>query len=318
VRQLTRPLFRFDPGWLFILAGLVTCAAGVLLPAQTDLDSLQRQLEQLRAQELLAYDRLKAHARFLDQVDRSDPAIVKRLAAAQLNLVPSGDKPLVVARSDASQLTDWIESTLDKDLRPPKLQTVSTLSRWANGPYRLWLFGGGIMSVFVGLMLSPAPTRIRQQCLAPPVASVIEPKITIEHVRVIPPIACDDASPMARNLPPVTTQLADDVSMASSNSVVAPAELQPATMSSAPPPGEAIDSPAVEAASAIAEAPPGDEGDAIDESVTLDDSVSAMSEDGASARASADEQIGDVPKGEKDAPVAPSIQPQARSDAGVI
>jgi hypothetical protein len=38
---------------------------------------------------------------------------------------------------------------------------MSTLSRWASGPSRLWLFGGGILSVFVGLLVSPGPKAPR-------------------------------------------------------------------------------------------------------------------------------------------------------------
>lgn len=161
VQPLTRPLFQVDPGWLFILAGLAICAAGIILPAQGDLQALQRQLDQLRAEEVHAYARLKAHSDFMDQVDRADPALVRRLAAAQLNVVPQGDKPVMLSVSDNAPVTDWIDGTVKTDIRPSKAVAISTLSRLANGPYRLWMFGGGIMSVFVGLMLSPAPLRSR-------------------------------------------------------------------------------------------------------------------------------------------------------------
>src|SRR5215510_11582214 len=67
VHSATKPLFRVDPGWLFILAGLFVCAAGVILPAQNDLQSLRNQLEQLRSEEVHAYARLKAHSDFMDQ-----------------------------------------------------------------------------------------------------------------------------------------------------------------------------------------------------------------------------------------------------------
>jgi hypothetical protein len=159
VKPLTRPLFQFDPGWLFILAGLAVCAAGVLLPAQSDLEALQRQFHQLQSEENRAYARLKAHADFMDQVDRADPALVRRLAAAQLNMVPEGDTPVLLAASSSSPVTSWIENTIELDIRPPKPAPVSTLGRWANGPQRLWFFGAGIMSVFVGLILSPGPIR---------------------------------------------------------------------------------------------------------------------------------------------------------------
>src|SRR5688572_12626858 len=99
--RVTRPLFLFDPGWLFVLVGLIVCAAGVLLPAQADLHALEQQLAQLQSEEARAYQRLAAHADFIDQVENGDPSIIKRLAAAQLNVVPDGDKPLLLSSTDA-------------------------------------------------------------------------------------------------------------------------------------------------------------------------------------------------------------------------
>ena len=160
MRSATKPLFQVDPGWLFILAGLAVCAAGVILPAQNDLRSLQHQLEQLRAEEVHAYARLKAHSDFMDQVDRADPALVRRLAAAQLHMLPASDTPVLLVKAEASPVTAWIDNTVRTDIRPARATPISTLSTLANGPYRLWMFGGGIMSVFVGLLLNPGPARV--------------------------------------------------------------------------------------------------------------------------------------------------------------
>ena len=200
MKPLTRPLFQFDSGWLFILAGLAVCAAGVLLPAQSDLEALQRQLQQLRSEENMAYARLKAHADFMDQVDRADPALVRRLAAAQLNMVPEGDTPVLLAGSTSSPVTSWIENTIDLDIRPPKPAPISTLGRWANGPNRLWFFGGGIMAVFFGLILSSPARRVSRSTPAenddPACASIVdldvtasdaidrETRLDVEHVAV--------------------------------------------------------------------------------------------------------------------------------------
>ena len=160
VRSATKPLFQVDPGWLFILAGLAVCAAGVILPAQNDLRSLQHQLMQLRAEEVHAYARLKAHSDFMDQVDRAEPALVGRLVAAQLHMLPASDTPVLLAKAEASPVTAWIDNTVKTDIRPTQATPISTLSSLANGPYRLWMFGGGIMSVFVGLLISPGPGRV--------------------------------------------------------------------------------------------------------------------------------------------------------------
>lgn len=173
----TRPLFQFDPGWLFIMAGLAICAAGIILPAQADLEALQRQLDKLLAEEGQAYARLKAHADFLDEVDRSNPALIKRLAQAQLNLVPGGDTPVLLADTDTSPVTTWIDSTVQVDIRPANVVTRSALSRIANGPDRLWMFGGGIMSVFIGLMLHAGPVRRRRRSDA---AAMLEAPVVVD------------------------------------------------------------------------------------------------------------------------------------------
>ncbi|MCI0364652.1 MAG: hypothetical protein L0Y44_00355 [Phycisphaerales bacterium] len=175
MRPATLPLFKLDPGWLFIVAGLAICVAGILLPAHGDLEALEHQLAQLHIEEEYANARLRAHADFMDQVDRADPALVRRLAAAQLNLVPAGDTPILLAATESSPVTDWIDATVDRDIRPQKPVATSMLSRLANGPHRLWLFGGGIMSVFIGLMLSPGASRpSRMQSLpAPATASAL-------------------------------------------------------------------------------------------------------------------------------------------------
>jgi hypothetical protein len=162
VQQLTRPLFRFDPGWLFIAAGLSVCAAVMILPVQNDLHGLRMQLEQLRNEETRAYARLKAHSDFMDQVDRADPALIRRLAATQLNMVPEGDTPVLLAASASVPVTHWIEAAVKVDMRPPKAPADTMLSKLANGPYRLWIFGGGIMAVFFGVLLGTSTVNSRR------------------------------------------------------------------------------------------------------------------------------------------------------------
>ena len=152
------PLFRVDPGWLFVLAGLVVCAAGVLMPAQADLHTLRQRSDDLQVEESRWYARLKAHADFIDRMEREEPDLIRRLAAAQLNMIPSGETPVLLAASNPPPVTQWIDGTVTMEPRTDKPLAVSTLSRLANGPDRLWLFAGGIMCVFIGLMLGPGLT----------------------------------------------------------------------------------------------------------------------------------------------------------------
>ena len=157
--RVTGPLFRFDAGWLFVAAGLAACAAGVVLPAQGDLRSLQQQLQTLRAEEARAYARLKAYNDFLDQLDEEDPALVRRLAASQLNIVPANDRPVLLSTAQIAPVTNWIEATVPFEPSNVRLPAESTLSRLASGPSRLWLFAGGIMCVFIGLLMGPGTVR---------------------------------------------------------------------------------------------------------------------------------------------------------------
>lgn len=161
--RTTQPLFRFDPGWLFITAGLVLCVAGVLLPAQRDLFALNQQLEDLRRQEQHLNERLHSHAKFLSAFEADHPVLTKRLAAVQLNLAPAGDTPVLLASGRTGAVADWIEA---KAPPPPASQAKwpdSILSRLATGPYRLWLIGGSVLCVFMGLLTTSMPVRSRQE-----------------------------------------------------------------------------------------------------------------------------------------------------------
>ena len=150
-----RSVFRIDPGWLFILAGVAICAAGVLIPAQTDLLELHRQRQELRKAERFAWARLQAYQEFRDELKREDPALIRRLAAAQLNVVPAGATAVLRSPSSAS-VTDWIDATVPVDRRPPQVMRESTLAGLANGPRRLWFLAAGVLAVFIGLVVDPS------------------------------------------------------------------------------------------------------------------------------------------------------------------
>lgn len=164
VTRVTAPLFRIDPGWLFIAAGLAICVVGVLAPAQHDLQTLRHRLDELRRQETYAYAQLRAYSDFLDELEREDPALFDRLAAAQLNKMPVGYEPILLTSSVSARITDWIDESIEIEPEPPVLHIRSRITKLASGPHRLWLFGGAVLSVFVGLLLGPdvetAPRRL--------------------------------------------------------------------------------------------------------------------------------------------------------------
>ncbi len=148
-----------DPGWLFLIAGLTMSAALILIPANRDLEDLERQLEQLRAEDAALSARLRAHSDFLDALDRDDPALIRRLAAGQLNLVPVDQQPVLLTRSPSVSVSNWIDRTVRQTSLAPEAGHQSKLSELASGPFTLWLLGSSILSVFIGLMISPGRTR---------------------------------------------------------------------------------------------------------------------------------------------------------------
>jgi hypothetical protein len=161
VKRLEHLLALLDPGWLFIIAGLAMCAAAIIVPAQADLGQLRQQVTELREEEAMLAARLRAHAGFLDDLHRGDSALVRRLAAAQLNVVPEGERPVLLVRSASASVADWIEATVREEPldRPEPRPTV--LRRLTEGSQRLWVLGGSVFCVFVGLLLSPSASRRR-------------------------------------------------------------------------------------------------------------------------------------------------------------
>mgnify|MGYP003340083269 CR=1 FL=1 len=158
----TEPLFRLDPGWLYTLAGLAVIVASVLLPVERDLHEMRQQLSAIEAREAWNARRLQAYDLFQKELAAKDPALLKRLAASQLNLMPQGEQPLLMATSIEHTVSDWIEATVPPAEFEPTPAPDTLLSRLAEGPRRLWLIGGGAMMVFVGLIagigVSPRPT----------------------------------------------------------------------------------------------------------------------------------------------------------------
>ena len=105
------PLFRFDPGWSFVIAGLLLLVTAVLIPAQRDLHELRNALEVQRAAEDQALRQLGAYDRFLNDLSQAEPQLVSRLAASQLNLMPKDERSMLLVPSLNSTVTDWIEDS---------------------------------------------------------------------------------------------------------------------------------------------------------------------------------------------------------------
>ncbi|MEE8238118.1 MAG: hypothetical protein V3S67_07375, partial [Gammaproteobacteria bacterium] len=144
---------RVDPGWLFITAGLTLCVAGVLIPAQRSLHSLRGQLTRIEHLHTQGQDGIEAHEQFLDRLRHRDPSVIRRLAAAQLNLMPAGDTPVLVANSRQATVMEWIGRSVAPATVTAAPPASSWLTRLTGDTRRLWVIGFGVLLVFVGLLV---------------------------------------------------------------------------------------------------------------------------------------------------------------------
>lgn len=168
------PLIRLDAGWLFIIAGLVTCIGCVLVSADTELQMLRVQQSLLHAQEQTAFARIRVHEDFLDRLENPDDSLTRRLAATELNLMPTEDEPVLRLVSYELPTIEWIDRQVERETPKAVLANTSLLTRLATGPYRLWLFGGGVMCVFIGLLLDPSASRVRRRIVVTTTPGAIE------------------------------------------------------------------------------------------------------------------------------------------------
>ena len=157
----TQPLFEIDPGWPYLLAGLGLVFGAVVLPEQAKLHQGEQQLAQMQHMVTHAESVAGAYDDFAALVKEGDPTLMRRLAVSQLNLLPEGEVPLVRAESASVPITEWIEGSVPASDFVAEPFRDSLLSRWALGRTRLWVMGGGVMCIFVGLVMT-APRRRRE------------------------------------------------------------------------------------------------------------------------------------------------------------
>lgn len=149
-----RPIDRFDPGWLFLIAGLALLAATVIIPAQADLAEARWQRDRALAIEEQRRERLFKHERYLAAVEAMEPSVVRALAASQLNLVPADRAALLQVASPAGSNASIFPLLEPGPVALPELTLVdSRLARLARGDRsRLWLIAAGSILVLVGLL----------------------------------------------------------------------------------------------------------------------------------------------------------------------
>lgn len=161
-RPLLAPL---DPGWLFLLAGLVMLAAAVLIPAQHDLADARWRRDAALAHERNRLERLGRYEEYLAAIDRADPALVESLATSQLGLVPKGGEPV-----GSLAHPNMLDASVFRQLEPGAVTVASPptsdsiLSRLVSARQtRLWVIAGAAVCVLIGALPHAARRRARDE-----------------------------------------------------------------------------------------------------------------------------------------------------------
>lgn len=156
--RVSRPLI--DPGWLFLLAGLMVLTATVLIPAQDDLDRARWLRDRGLAIERERLDRLERYREFAHAIEERTPSLVLSLAASQLHQIPA-DRRLIPGFAPPPDAPASVFAALEPDppVRVERRTPDSILYRWATGERtRVWMIAAGTLLVLVGL-LPPSARR---------------------------------------------------------------------------------------------------------------------------------------------------------------
>jgi hypothetical protein len=79
----------FDPGWVFLVAGLALLCALAIIPAMADVDAVKVKKDQVLAIERHRESRISRYEEFIGAVDNREPSLLVSLAESQLNQIPS-------------------------------------------------------------------------------------------------------------------------------------------------------------------------------------------------------------------------------------
>ena len=164
-RPPSAPIAALDPGWLYLIGGMVLLAATVLIPALSELDDVHIERDRMLAVEHHRGERVTRYRNYLDALEREEPSLVMALAAGQLNLIPQG-------RTLALQTPDLLaapqRAAIFPALEPPPLRLPerpkgggSILQRLTDSDVtRPWLIVGGAVCLLMGLL--PRDPSIRR------------------------------------------------------------------------------------------------------------------------------------------------------------
>lgn len=153
-RAAPAPLALIDPGWLFLIAGLVLLAATLLIPAFESLDDTRWQRDRALAVEKHRLARLARYSDYLGALEREEPALILSLAASQLNQIPEGREAILEAPLDATSSASVFAGLEPPMVRLPERETrPSLLERLTTGDRtRPWLLWAATVCLFIGVL----------------------------------------------------------------------------------------------------------------------------------------------------------------------
>ena len=145
----------FDPGWLFLVAGLALLSATMLIPAVDSLNEARWLRDRARVFEEHRLQRIARHEEFLAALREQDPTLGLALAASQLNQITADRAPLEGDQLEQIAGGASVFPALEPDpiALPPKPVMDSTLHRLVTGEKsRSWILAIAGVLILIGLL----------------------------------------------------------------------------------------------------------------------------------------------------------------------
>ena len=142
--------FKFDVGWLYLIAGLLMAVVAIVLPAMIELEQLSSRVaasnQQLQEQETM----FASYTSFYEDMSSNDESIMQRVRQIQLNEVVEGT-PIVTDLSASRTPLQWVdEKVLTVTSLSIEKENRSSLSRILSGSGRLWMAAFGVFFIYIG------------------------------------------------------------------------------------------------------------------------------------------------------------------------
>lgn len=174
------PAALFDPGWLFLLAGLALLGATAWITASNETAEARIARDRLLAAETHRQERIGRYEEFLGAMDQQQPALIESLAAAQLNQIPADRAAIPGTVRD-----NLADASVFPALEPPALRLPakrdvdSRLSRLiASDTTRMILLAGSALMILIGLLPPSRGWGKSQSALRPVEHDLHEPAPT--------------------------------------------------------------------------------------------------------------------------------------------